>query len=100
MLSDLISPGHAKVFAQHGWDKARIKRELFEHAYIPLTQVAAEPQLSHPHYGDWDRSRRIPLCRQAEDIVILVAGGPEAYHVTYIPSFGSTDMVIQAIDIP
>ena len=96
----VISPGHAKVFAQHGWNKAKIKQELFKHTYIPLSQVAAEPQLSHPHYGDWDRSRRIPLCRQAEDIVILVAGGAEAYHVTYIPSFGSTDMVIQAIDIP
>jgi hypothetical protein len=96
----VISPGHARVFAQHGWNKAKIKQELFAHTDIPLTQVAAEQQLAHPIYADWDRSRSIQLCRQAGDIVILVAGGAEAYHVTYIPSFASTDMVIQPIDVP
>lgn len=96
----VFSPGHAGIFAEHGWDKARIKKELFQRTLIPLAQIADERQLSHPIYNDWDRSRSIQLCRKPEDIVILVAGGPEAYHVTYLPSFSSTDRVTQMIEIP
>jgi hypothetical protein len=96
----VISPGHARVFAEGGWDKTRIRQALYERTFIPLEQVAEERQLANPYYAQWDRSRSIPLCRTPEDIVILVAGGPEAYHVTYIPSFASTTMVTAAIDLP
>jgi hypothetical protein len=94
----VFSPGHAKLFAAHGWDKARIRRELFERTLVPLSQLPEEKQLSHPIYNDWDRSRSIRLCGKPEDIAILVAGGPEAYHITYIPSFSTTEMVTQAIE--
>jgi hypothetical protein len=30
------------------------------------------------------------LCPHADSILIVVAGGPEAYHVTYVPNFGTT----------
>ena len=30
------------------------------------------------------------LCADADAILIVVAGGPEAYHVTYVPNFGTT----------
>ena len=96
----VFSPGHARIFAEHGWDKARIKKELFPRTLIPLSGLPEEKQISHPIYNDWDRSRSIQLCRRPEDIAILVAGGPEAYHVTYIPSFSSTEMVTQLIEIP
>ena len=95
----VFSPGHAKIFSQCGWSKARVKRELFNNTYIPLSKIPEEKQLSNPIYSDWDRSRSIQLCQKADDIVVLVAGGSEAYHVTYIPSFASTDMVIQQINI-
>lgn len=94
----VFSPGHAQVFAEHGWDKTRIREELFQRTLVPLAGIAEERQLSHPVYHDWDASRSIPLCREAGDIMIVVAGGPEAYHVTYIPSFASTDRVTCKID--
>ena len=37
------------------------------------------------------------LCARPEDIAIVVAGGPEAYHLTYLPSFSSSDTVTVAI---
>ena len=95
----VLTPGHAKVFADHGWSKKRVKQALFERTSIPLSQVAEEPCLSNPHYREWDRSRSIQLCRTADDIVILVAGGPEAYHITYIPSFGYTAMATAPIEV-
>ncbi len=95
----VFSPGHAAIFAAHGWDKTRIREELFKRTLVPLADIAEERQLSHPVYHDWDASRSIPLCREAADIMIVVAGGPEAYHVTYIPSFASTAMVSCKIDV-
>ena len=93
----IFSPGHARIFADHGWDKQRIKRRLFELTQIPLSYLPEEKQISSAIYTDWDRSRSIAPCETADDIVILVAGGPEAYHVTYVPSFSSTTMVTKPI---
>lgn len=95
-----ISPGHAGLFADHGWSKQRIKEALFERTLIPLSETAEEKQIANPYHRDWDRSRRIHLCRRADDIMVVVAGGPEPYHVTYIPSFGSTEMATRSIDVP
>ena len=95
----VLTSGHAKVFADHGWEKRRVKEALFERTTIPLSQVTEEKSLSNPHYRNWDRSRSIQLCQTPDDIVILVAGGPEAYHITYIPSFGYTAMATKQIDV-
>lgn len=94
-----ITPGHAKIFAENGWSKNRVKQELFERTIIPLSRVAEEQQLSNPHYNQWDRTRSIQLCKRPEDIAIVVAGGPEAYHITYIPNFCFTEMATKRIEV-
>lgn len=96
----VLSPGHARLFAGHGWSKQRIREELFTRTLIPLSETPEEKQLANPYHRDWDRGRSIQLCRSADDIIIVVAGGPEPYHVTYIPSFGSTEMATRAIEVP
>ena len=83
----VIGPGHAKIFHQAGWDKRRIKEALFARTALPLSQVPAERHISRPVYESWDRSRSINVCDSPENIVIVVAGGSEPYHLTYIPSF-------------
>jgi hypothetical protein len=93
----IFSPGHARIFADHGWTKQRVKERLFELAQVPLSYLPEEKQISSAIYTDWDRSRSITPCANAGDIVILVAGGQEAYHVTYVPSFSSTTMVTRPI---
>lgn len=97
----VLSPGHARIFAEAGWDKDCIKQELFKLTPIPLSQISEERQVAHPVYENCDRSRSINLCRGPQNIVILVAGGAEPYHLTYIPSFTDPDMVIiKPIDVP
>ena len=86
----VITPGHAKIFATHGWDKPRVKRELFERTRIPRSYIP-ETQPSGPVYASFPPEQMCEICRTPEDIRIVVAGGPEAYHITYIPSFGTTD---------
>jgi hypothetical protein len=97
----VFTPGHARIFSQAGWDKARIKQELFKLTPLPLSQVSEERQVAHPIYEKWDRNRVLQVCESAENIVIVIAGGPEPYHLTYIPSFTHPDrLIMQKIDIP
>jgi hypothetical protein len=86
----IMSPGHARIFADHGWDKARLRAELFERTQIPRAYIPSAPQLSKPVYSDYPPDAMCQLCNAPEDIKIVVAGGPEAYHITYVPSFGTT----------
>ena len=97
----VMGPGHAKIFGDAGWDKKRIKQELFKLTAIPLSSVPQGRQITAPVYENWERSRSINLCRDAADIVILVAGGPEPYHLVYIPGWAHPKSVVtEAVIIP
>lgn len=86
----IFSPGHAKLFADAGWSKQRVKEALFEQTKIPRKRIPRARQLSVPVYNDYADDDLCLLCQKAEDILIVVAGGPEAYHITYVPNFGTT----------
>ena len=88
----VMTPGHARIFAEHGWDKKRIRHELFEKAQIPRSHIPSEQQLLTPVYVNHAPDQVCLPCQREEDIAIVVAGGPEAYHITYIPSFGNTTL--------
>ncbi|HYC46376.1 MAG TPA: hypothetical protein VED01_12955 [Burkholderiales bacterium] len=90
----VITPGHARIFSAAGWDKRRIKEALFKLTPIPLSHVSSDRQVAHPVYENWERDRMLQVCRDAANIVIVVAGGAEPYHLTYIPSFTHPDKVI------
>lgn len=94
----VFTPGFGRMFAEHGWTKKRVQEELFERTKIPLSRLPQERQLANPVYSDWERSRSIQLCREPDDILIVIAGGPEAYQVTYISVFPSSLMAISRID--
>jgi hypothetical protein len=86
----IFSPGHATIFADAGWSKQRVKTELFERTKIPRRRIPRARQLSEPVYSNYADDQMCLLCPDAESIIIIVAGGPEAYHVTYVPNFGTT----------
>lgn len=96
----IMNPGHAKLLADAGWTKQRVKEHLFEHAKIPRSHIPRERNLLRPIYMDYPPEQMCLVCRKPADIAIVVAGGPEAYHITYVPSFGHTDPVTVAIDPP
>ena len=96
----VMTPGHAKIFADHGWDKQRIRHELFTSAQIPRSHIPTEQQLLTPVYASHASDQMCLPCEKEEDIMIVVAGGPEAYHITYIPSFGNTEASTAEVSIP
>ncbi len=93
----IFTPGHARIFADAGWTKKRIRAELFERTKIPRGRIPRAVQLSKPIYLDFDDSRLCLLCPDEDSILIVVAGGPEPYHVTYVPNFGTTLFSIEKI---
>jgi hypothetical protein len=96
----ILSPGHARIFADNGWDKSRIANELFERTKIPRAYIPRAAQLSTPIYTDYPPEATCHICASPQDIRIVVAGGPEAYHITYVPSFGTTVPCAAEIDAP
>ena len=86
----IFSPGHARIFADGGWSKRRIQDALFEQTKIPRKRIPRAQQLSVPIYDKYPDDEMCLICQKPEDILIVVAGGPEAYHITYVPNFGTT----------
>ena len=87
----VMGPGHARIFADAGWDKDRIRAELFARARVRRGDLPDERLLVGASYDDLDPDAWVEPCRDPADITLVVAGGPEAYHIVYIPSFGHTD---------
>ena len=94
----LLTPGHAKMMHDAGWSKEQVRDYLFEHSKIhrsrlpsdELTNLNLEPTFI------WD-SDYLCTARKAEDLLIVVTGGPEPYHAVFCPSFGDTWAVTKAI---
>ena len=43
---------------------------------------------------------RVCLCQSADDIIIVVSGGPEPYHALYCGNFGDTTAVTKEVHLP
>ena len=94
----ILPPAHAKIFHDAGWDKPRIRRWLFERTQFPLAGMPAEPRLLDTSSRFRIEDKRLCICAKPEDIVIVVAGGPQLNHVTYLANFGS-DLAINRITL-
>lgn len=96
----VLNPGHARCFAEQGWDKARLKQYLFDKTRVPRASLPAERLFLESVWNDQTADELCGVCKDPGDIEIVVAGGPEAYHICYIPSFGHTALSICEIGLP
>lgn len=100
----VLSPEHARVCADAGWRRADVRQFLFDtarvrHADLRLGGLYGPDTAKNPWPRWLDLSSdetRVPVARRAEDIIVLVAGGP-GRHSLYIPGWG-TRSVTRAID--
>src|SRR5438876_7498083 len=84
----VLAGEHTRTIAREGWQKADIRKFLFEHtqnshAHLKRTQRmagAVQP-------GDETRMR--PLVESAGDILVVAAGGRAGAFSAYIPGWGS-----------
>ncbi len=94
----ILPPGHASRLAAHGWTKQRLKHDLYEMTKVPRRQIPQERLVLESTWNGMPDDDSCSICASPDDIRIVVAGGPEAYHICYVPSFGHTAITSQAID--
>ena len=98
----ILSPEHASVMAAHGYDKAAVRRMLWEQSMMTASQFAKRDyeRTRNARLGElpgFDGSTPVPLSRSPQDIGIVVAGGPGT-HSVYVPTFGETRAVTRRIE--
>ncbi len=95
-----FSPGHARQLVEQGFTTRRLVQEfLFEHARIPIDRFPSREIVpSKPMSIRTIIDGKVCVVRRPEDILIVVAGGPEPYHITYCPSVGNSVAVSRRID--
>ena len=85
----ILGPEHAQTLHRDGWSIADMQQDLYDRSAVHISRVSAENQES---YAGMDRpmiNDHYHMTPSAEDIHILVAGGP-GKHSAYIPPFGFT----------
>ncbi len=96
----VLSPGHARLFSEQGFTKQTVKEWLFEHAKVPFQQFPQETSVINYEEGFVRDGDRVCPCRCPEDILLVVAGGPEPYHALYCGNFGDTRAVTKPVVLP
>ena len=96
----ILGPEHAALIARHGWTKRDVQEYLFFRARIPYPDWSRGGMfgiLPQPKYiSAGDSAISVPMSRHADDIRVVVAGGP-GRHSLWIPTFGLGRSVIRKI---
>lgn len=86
----VIGPEHAGVLARDGYDKDKIRREVFERARIPLSSFAERTVRGLKHrrsrwFQRFPNATHIGVADDATDVNIVVAGGA-GIHSQFVPT--------------
>jgi len=95
----IFSPGHSRQLFEQGFTTRRSVQEfLFEHARIPLDRFPPREIVpSKPMSIRVVIDGKVCPVQKPEDVLVIVAGGPEPYHVTYCPSVGNSVAITRPI---
>ncbi len=92
-----LCPEHAQICSRAGWKKVDVKQYLFEKARLKHSQLRQGGIYGHEteKYNTWprwidrnDEEAFIPVARRAEDITLIVTGGP-GRHSAYLPGWAT-----------
>lgn len=97
----MFSPEHAETVARDGWDKARVRQYLYDHARVPMSEFNASNierfgPIRPSFFAKPEEHAAVPLVDDPDAFTILVGGGA-GKHSSFIPTFGETRRVIRPI---
>ena len=97
----LLSPQHATLFHREGWNKAEVKRRLWEASKIRAgrskgSEFERMATGRRAELGEIGPDTMVPISEKAEDISIIVAGGPGS-HSVFVPVSAHTRSVTKEI---
>jgi hypothetical protein len=98
----ILGSEHAEIFRREGWDKARVKRELWERSKMAVKHLSAKEidrarASRTSELGELGEDTLLPISPAAEDVQLIVAGGPGT-HSVYVPCFGNSRAVTKRIE--
>lgn len=88
----LMSPDHAAIVANGGYDRAGVQRFVIEHARQPVGVLRRSGSYGAERwpaeYGRLSPDDTIPIVEEPDDVLVAVVGGPGPYsHV--VPTHGA-----------
>jgi hypothetical protein len=89
----VICPEHAEMFRRAGWDKGRLRQEMFAAVRRPARELRWGE--TTPRVLDADDDEMIPKWSSPEDILLLVAGGEAGrYSAVLGPCTGMGEQIV------
>lgn len=90
----MIGPEHAEILQRGGMNKAELKRRLWEASKMPAGLMSVKDRQRvidsrTAELGPIGLDTLLPISTKAEEICIIVAGGPGT-HTVYVPCFGNS----------
>lgn len=98
----ILGSEHADIFRREGWDKARVKQELWLRSRMAVKQLDIKEidrarASRTAELGELHDETLLPIAPRPEDVQIIVAGGPGT-HSVYVPCFGNSRAVTRRIE--
>jgi hypothetical protein len=98
----ILGPEHAEILKRGGLTKAALKQKLWEESKMPASSLAVK-ELERARasrteeLGELVPDLLLPISPQAENIMLIVAGGPGT-HSVYVPCFGNSRAVTEIVE--
>lgn len=98
----ILGSEHAEIFRREGWDKARVKRELWQRSkmavkHLSVNEIERARASRTPELGPLSEDTLLPISPSPDDVQLIVAGGPGT-HSVYVPCFGNSRAVTRRIE--
>lgn len=91
----VFTSGHAALLVKGRFSKRAVQEFLFENAGVPVSVFPTDG--SPPGTEHFVVNGKIKPCKKAEDIMLVIAGAANPYHVMVIPTFGETKAITRPI---
>ena len=93
----ILTPAHAELAHQAGMSKGDVKKYLWEKSGAPLSAIPTDGTAERLYPRLAVHNGAIKPCKRPEDVMLVVAGGPEMYHAVFVPTFGDTWAVTKPV---
>lgn len=92
----VLASGHVALFKSEGYSKSDAKGAIYESCGVPLSKFPKE----RAEKGImWVQDGLVRPARRPEDIILVVAGAPQPYHIACMPTFGTSRVQTKLIKV-
>jgi hypothetical protein len=89
----VIPPDHARALHAAGYSRADLQRAVYERGSRAIEEIRYKSPVNH-----WNAEDGVVRpCGSSDDILFVVGGGAEPYHLVFIPNFGESEAITRRI---